>query len=117
SFSGLRGRWFPAGTTFGHTGFTGTSVWIDPGAQSFVIFLSNRVHPDGKGDVAALRREIGTLAAEAIGREAGAVLNGIDVLVCEDFARLRGLRIGLITNQSGRDRQGRTTIDLLHEAK
>jgi uncharacterized protein YbbC (DUF1343 family) len=47
----------------------------------------------------------------------GAPLNGIDVLVAEDFARLRGLRVGLITNQSGRDRQGRTTIDLLHAAK
>jgi uncharacterized protein YbbC (DUF1343 family)/CubicO group peptidase (beta-lactamase class C family) len=116
-FSGPRGRWFPAGTTFGHTGWTGTSVWIDPATKSFVIFVCNRVHPDGKGDVTPLRREIGTLAAEAIGRDAGAVLNGIDVLVREDFARLRGLKIGLITNQSGRDRQGRLTIDLLHEAK
>ena len=52
-----------------------------------------------------------------MGRDTGAVLNGIDVLVREDFARLRGLRIGLITNQSGRDRQGRQTIDLLHAAK
>ncbi|MDP3072826.1 MAG: DUF1343 domain-containing protein [Opitutaceae bacterium] len=117
SYSGPRGRWFPAGTTFGHTGWTGTSVWIDPAARSFVIFFSNRVHPDGKGDAVPLRREIGTLAAEAIGRDAGAVLNGIDVLVREDFARLRGLKIGLITNQTGRDRQGRPTIDLLHEAR
>ena len=117
AFSGPRGRWFPAGESFGHTGFTGTSVWIDPGAHAFVIFLSNRVHPDGKGDAGPLRRALGTLAAEAIGRDAGAVLNGIDVLVREDFARLRGLRIGLITNQTGSDRDGRTTIDLLHEAK
>jgi uncharacterized protein YbbC (DUF1343 family)/CubicO group peptidase (beta-lactamase class C family) len=117
AFSGPRGRWFPAGTSFGHTGFTGTSVWIDPAAHAFVIFLSNRVHPDGKGDTGPLRRTLGTLAAEAIGRDAGAVLNGIDVLVREDFARLRGLRIGLITNQTGRDRDGRSTIDLLHTAK
>ncbi len=116
-YSGPRGRWFPAGASFGHTGWTGTSLWLDPGSQSFVIFLSNRVHPDGKGDATPLRRELGTLAAEAIGRDVGATLNGIDVLVKEDFARLRGQRIGLITNQSGRDRQGRTTIDLLHEAK
>ena len=116
-FSAPRGRWFPAGASFGHTGWTGTSLWVDPGAKAFLIFFSNRVHPDGKGDVTPLRRELGTLAAEAIGRDADAVLNGIDVLVREDFARLRGLRIGLITNQSGRDRQGRLTIDLLHAAK
>jgi uncharacterized protein YbbC (DUF1343 family)/CubicO group peptidase (beta-lactamase class C family) len=116
-FSAPRGRWFPAGASFGHTGWTGTSVWIDPGAKAFLIFLSNRVHPDGKGDVTPLRRELGTLAAEAIGRDTDAVLNGIDVLLREDFARLRGLKIGLITNQSGRDRQGRLTIDLLHAAK
>jgi len=115
-FSGPRGRWFPSGESFGHTGFTGGSIWIDPAARTFVILLSNRVHPDGKGDVTGLRREIGTLAAEAIGREADAVLNGIDVLVRDDFAPLRGLRIGLITNQTGRDRQGRLTIDLLHAA-
>ena len=75
------------------------------------------MHPDGRGDITPLRREIGTLAAEAMGRDAGAVLNGIDVLVREDFARLKGMRVGLITNQSGRDRQGRATIDLLHAAK
>jgi uncharacterized protein YbbC (DUF1343 family) len=80
------------------------------------VFLSNRVHPDGKGDVTGLRREIGTLAAEAVGADASAVLNGIDVLVRDNFAPLRGLKVGLITNQSGRDRQGRLTIDLLHAA-
>ncbi|MEO6246182.1 MAG: exo-beta-N-acetylmuramidase NamZ domain-containing protein [Opitutaceae bacterium] len=117
NYSGPRGRWFPAGTTFGHTGWTGTSLWLDPTAKAFVIFFSNRVHPDGKGDATPVRREIATLAAEAIGLDVGAVRNGIDVLVREDFARLRGLRVGLITNQSGRDRGGRLTIDLLHEAK
>lgn len=117
SFSGPRGRWFPAGVSFGHTGFTGTSVWIDPGSKTFVIFLANRFHPDGKGDTAPLRRTLATLAAEAVRRDTGAVLNGIDVLVREDFARLRGLRVGLITNQTGRDRDGRSTIDLLHDAK
>ncbi len=117
SYSGPRGRWFPAGRTFGHTGWTGTSVWIDPAAKTFVLFFSNRVHPDGKGDATPIRREIATLAAEAMGRDRTAVLNGIDVLVREDFARLRGLRLGLITNQSGRDRLNRLTIDLLHGAK
>jgi uncharacterized protein YbbC (DUF1343 family)/CubicO group peptidase (beta-lactamase class C family) len=117
SYSGPRGNWFPAGRTYGHTGWTGTSLWLDPAARTFVLFFSNRVHPDGKGNATPIRREIGTLAAEAMGRDRDAVLNGIDVLVREDFARLRGLRLGLITNHSGRDRSGRATIDLLHGAK
>lgn len=115
-YSGPRGRWFPAGRSFGHTGWTGCSIWIDPGSRTFVAFLSNRVHPDGAGDVLRLRSEIGTLAAAAVGLDRTAVLNGIDVLVRDDFAPLRGLKIGLITNHTGRDRQGRSTIDLLHEA-
>ncbi|MBL9202947.1 MAG: serine hydrolase, partial [Opitutaceae bacterium] len=117
SYSGPRGRWFPAGKSFGHTGWTGTSLWLDPASRTFIIFFSNRVHPDGKGDATPIRREIATLAAEALGLDTRAALNGIDVLVREDFARLRGLRLGLVTNQTGRDRQGRATIDLLHGAK
>ncbi len=116
-YSTPRGRWFPSGTSFGHTGWTGTSLWIEPATRTFVIFFSNRTYPDGKGDAVGVRREIATAAAEAMGREAGALRNGIDVLVEEDFARLRGLKLGLITNQSGRDRQGRLTLDLLHGAK
>jgi CubicO group peptidase (beta-lactamase class C family) len=105
-FSAPRGRWFPAGASFGHTGYTGTSVWIDPGAKAFVIFFTNRVHPDDKTNISPLRRTLGTLAGEAMGLDAGAVRNGIDVLVREEFSPLRGLRVGLITNQSGRDREG-----------
>ncbi len=116
-FSANRGRWFPAGASFGHTGYTGTSVWIDPGAKAFVILLTNRVHPDDKANITPLRREVATLAAEAIGRDTGAVLNGIDVLERDNFSALRGLRVGLITNPSGRDRDGRATIDLLAAAK
>lgn len=116
-YSSPRGRWFPAGASYGHTGFTGPTLWLDPGARTFVILMTNRVHPDGKGDVVALRRSLATLAAEAVGRDVGAVLNGIDVLVRDKFAPLRGLRVGLITNQSGRDRDGRATIDLLHGAE
>lgn len=65
-YSGPRGSHFPVGS-YGHTGFTGTSMWLDPASQTFVIFLCNRNHPDGKGDVLSLRRQLGTLAAEAIG--------------------------------------------------
>ncbi|MCX7419653.1 MAG: serine hydrolase [Planctomycetia bacterium] len=51
---------------FGHGGFTGTALWIDPDTGLFVIFLSNRVHPDGKGSVNPLAGRIGTIAADAI---------------------------------------------------
>src|SRR5881394_77704 len=65
SFSSNRGDLFPLGS-FGHTGFTGTSIWIDPASDSFVVFLSNRVHPDGKGDVGALRGRVASIVASSI---------------------------------------------------
>ena len=65
SFSANRGDLFSLGS-FGHTGFTGTSIWIDRVSQTFVVFLSNRVHPDGKGDVTPLRGKVATVVASAI---------------------------------------------------
>jgi uncharacterized protein YbbC (DUF1343 family)/CubicO group peptidase (beta-lactamase class C family) len=174
-FTSIRGDLFPVGG-FGHTGFTGTSLWIDPASQTVVVILTNRVHPDGKGDVRELRRKVATIVASSIvdppwprangisnveqgnsnyeGRQlltstfdipcstfdirpdspaslaagafgadgAGAltgnsVLCGIDVLVRDGFKQLRGRKIGLITNHTGVDRDGRSTIDLLHAAE
>ncbi|MDI9401902.1 MAG: serine hydrolase domain-containing protein [Limisphaerales bacterium] len=63
-YSSPRGTIFPAGESFGHTGFTGTSMWILPKENTFYIFLSNRVHPDGKGNVLGLQRVLGTKIAE-----------------------------------------------------
>jgi len=65
-YSGPRGDLFSA-SSYGHTGWTGTSLWIDPASRTFVIFLSNRNHPDGQGNVVELRKQLGTLAAEAAG--------------------------------------------------
>jgi CubicO group peptidase (beta-lactamase class C family) len=67
AYSGPRGTLFPKGVSYGHTGFTGTSIWIDPKSQTVVIILANRVHPDGKGDVRALRRAVATAVAKAVG--------------------------------------------------
>jgi uncharacterized protein YbbC (DUF1343 family)/CubicO group peptidase (beta-lactamase class C family) len=142
-YSGPRGAIFPLGS-YGHTGWTGTSIWIDPFSKSFVIFLANRNHPNESGNVGALRRKLGTLAAEAIGdfnfayvpgalapleepgseatrRPAGhpgqqATLEGIDVLVKQNFSPLKGMRLGLVTNHTGHDRQRNPTIDLLTHA-
>ena len=65
SYSANRGDLFPIGS-YGHTGFTGTSIWIDPSSRSYVIFLSSRLHPDGTGDVTALRGRVATVAAAAL---------------------------------------------------
>lgn len=66
-----RGKIFELGS-YGHTGFTGTSIWIDPYSNTFLILLTNRVHPDGKGDIRALQRTLATLAAQAVGLEEAA---------------------------------------------
>ena len=64
-YSSNRGTKFSP-SAFGHGGFTGTSLWIDPENNLYVIFLSNRVHPNGKGLVNPLAGQIGELAVEAL---------------------------------------------------
>ena len=144
SFSGNRGELMPIGS-FGHTGFTGTSLWVDPRTKLFVIFLSSRLHPDGNGDVGAVRARIATIAASALtaptldtlagarmtGTDFGAVaepgravpgtpttrvLPGIDVLARDGFAVLTGRKVGLVTNHTGLSATGASTIDVLHKA-
>jgi uncharacterized protein YbbC (DUF1343 family) len=108
---------------FGHGGFTGTSLWIDPRWQLTVIFLSNRLHPDGKGSVNPLAGRIGSIAVGAIRAarprqtpDEGQVLTGIDVLARGGFAELRGRRVGLVANHTAVDRQGKSTSQLLAAA-
>jgi uncharacterized protein YbbC (DUF1343 family) len=110
---------------FGHGGFTGTVLWIDPGLDLFYIFLSNRVHPNGKGLVNPLAGRIGSVVAASIrDNEQHAavemtprqVLTGIDVLERDRFRQLAGRKIGLITNHTGRSRSGKSTVELLHDA-
>ncbi|HEY1220256.1 MAG TPA: exo-beta-N-acetylmuramidase NamZ domain-containing protein [Bryobacteraceae bacterium] len=138
-YSGNRGELFPIGS-FGHTGFTGTSLWIDPQTQTYVILLANSVHPTGHPSLTALRGKVATIAAAALGietrgltltgysetftaagvhREVGrnaATRTGLDVLVERDFQPLVGKRVGLITNQTGVDRLGRRNVDLMRRA-
>lgn len=132
AFSRPRGEVFPIGS-FGHTGFTGTSLWIDPASQTFVIFLSSRLHPEGGGSVRDLYEQVGTAAAKCVPgfdfkgvgdalpkraeNEVPTVLNGIDVLERDGFAALKGLRVGLITNHTGINVRRESSIDLLHAAK
>ncbi len=131
---------FPAGS-FGHTGYTGTSLWIDPGSGTYLIILTNRLYPGGKGEVKTLRSRVAAVVASAMlpgkaaragvlrdaekGSPAGDRLQarrndrvrlGIDVLASSGFAPLAGKRVGVITNQTGIDAEGRSTISLLHSA-
>lgn len=119
-FSAPRGSLFGR-RSFGHTGFTGTSLWIDPESEMFVILLSSRLHPDGKAPApTALRRAIATIAADARTDVPAATTRsvscGIDVLVRRDFAPLKGKRVGLVTNHTGVTRDGTSTIDVLFRA-
>lgn len=146
-FSSNRGELFPVGS-FGHTGFTGTSLWIDPVTRTYIVLLTNAVHPRGEGSAVALRTKVATAVAAALPltlseRERlrlekitgynesmaaarrivvrnGSVKSGIDVLEERNFDLIRGnsgdRKIGLLTNQTGVDSQGRRTIDVLAKA-
>ena len=146
-FSSNRGDLLPVGS-FGHTGFTGTSMWIDPTTKTYIILLTNAVHPRGKGNAVALRAKVATAVAAALPltsdekeslrwmsitgyNEAqsaakhvsvrnASVRTGIDVLEEQGFDVLKAAqgkkRIGLLTNQTGVDAQGRRTIDVLAQA-
>lgn len=67
-YSAPRGELFEKGKGYGHTGFTGTSVWIDPPTGTAILVLANRVHPNGRGNATPLRRRIGTIVAKALGK-------------------------------------------------
>jgi CubicO group peptidase (beta-lactamase class C family) len=67
-----RGTVFPVGS-YGHTGFTGCILWVDPQSRTFYVLLSNRVYPDDKSNVLALYTQLGTLSAQAAGVAAPAI--------------------------------------------
>ena len=134
--SGNRGELFPIGS-YGHSGFTGTSLWIDPLSATYVILLANSVHPHVRPSITSERGRIGTVVARALGISTPGVivtgynetiagpglhrvvarnaiaLTGLDVLASQNFEPLAGRRIGLITNHTGVDRQGRRNVDLM----
>jgi SSS family transporter len=148
-FSSNRGELFPVGS-FGHTGFTGTSIWMDPVSDTYVIVMANAVYPKGPTGINAIRGGVANVVAsyvkvhpdngaliahltgynESIAGERRwqdrntTVATGIDVLEQDQFAELHavaahhggGLRLGLLTNQTGLDAQGRRTIDVLAAA-
>ncbi|WP_263378497.1 sodium:solute symporter family transporter [Granulicella paludicola] len=164
AFSKPRGMIFPIGS-FGHTGYTGTTLWMDPYSDSYVVLLTNAVHPRGNTPISNLRGQVATAAASALGLSFGTqepvilsearsaqskdlekaapatvahtisttdpvacsqpntfcdptkipnVRTGIDVLESTHFAALASFHhIGLLTNQTGIDSNGKRTIDVL----
>ena len=136
-FASNRDQLAPVGS-YGHTGFTGTMVWIDPMSDAYVIVLTNRTYPNGTGDAGPLRDAILALVSKLLGpvsesqvaakcralapycelaRTSAAaasdarVSTGADVLVADGFAEFKGLRIGLITNQTGIAKSGLRDAD------
>jgi uncharacterized protein YbbC (DUF1343 family)/CubicO group peptidase (beta-lactamase class C family) len=144
SFSSNRGALLPVGS-FGHTGFTGTSMWMDPYTNTYVILLTNSVLPRQGPAIISLRARVATAvagllhldvtspdrekqlaitgyneastASRRLAARNGHVLTGIDVLEQDNFALLKQdkteMKIGLLTNNTGVDGQGRRTIDML----
>ena len=127
-----------------HSGFTGTKLWLHPATGLYVVFLSSRLHPNGKGDVFDLREHIITIAVSVaagkitpakLSKKATAadprqldflpnknqhrsqVLSGLDVLRAENFNQMRGRKIGLLTNHTGQARDGVSAIELLEGAE
>jgi uncharacterized protein YbbC (DUF1343 family)/CubicO group peptidase (beta-lactamase class C family) len=150
-WSSNRGELFPIGS-YGHTGFTGTSLWVDPTTNTYIVLLTNAVHmkmgpPKERGSAASLRTKIATAVAAALALDPseaeklrlaaitgynemqsaarrlpvrnGIVKTGIDVLEETNFAELHPKKggaprsIGLLTNQTGVDAEGKRTIDVL----
>ena len=141
SFSANKGDLLPS-RSFGHTGFTGTSLWIDPGHED-VHRLPLQSRPpgrQGRRDRAARARgqcrrwsdphRAGTRSPTRTtsrrrrrraplpgARRTVRTMTGIDVLQAEGFSRLAGRKVGLLTNHTGRTRGGQSTIDAFHAAK
>ncbi|MEK7380920.1 MAG: serine hydrolase, partial [Gemmatimonadota bacterium] len=65
-YSAPRGRHFSR-DSFGHSGWTGVSVWIDPACDGYLVLLTNSIHPNGHKDMKPFRAEAATLAARGLG--------------------------------------------------
>ena len=122
--------------SYGHTGYTGPSLWIDPVSDSFVALMTNRVHPVVATSVVRLRSIVASISAAGISRlysnsesarraershlrraPYAEVQTGLDVLLGAGFQELHGKEVALITNQTGIDRLGRRNIDLFAQAE
>jgi uncharacterized protein YbbC (DUF1343 family) len=144
-FASNRGDLLPVGS-FGHTGFTGTSLWMDSTTNTYIILLTNAVHPHVGNSVVSLRARVANavvselalnpdkneklrlaritgynetaMTARRLTARQGSTKAGIDVLESSGFGPLHPdpvhpVRVGIVTNHTGVDAQGRRTIDVL----
>jgi uncharacterized protein YbbC (DUF1343 family) len=106
-FASNRGELLPVGS-YGHTGFTGTSLWIDPTTDTYVILLTNSVHPRTGRSVVSLRARVAT-----------AVVKSLDLSVTESerlrWARITGYNESMMAERQLTARSGdvKTGIDVL----
>jgi len=134
-FSAPRGELFPIGS-YGHTGFTGPSLWIDPVSKTYVIIMTNSVHPKAGKNLSPMRSKVATVVAAAFGVEGAApayetlenagvrrmiapnhgVMTGLDEMEAAKFVEFAGKRVGLITNQTGLNRAGQRNVDAMRTA-
>ena len=120
--------------SFGHTGFTGTSLWLDPMTQTFIVLLTNSVHAaraESRNAIIPLRRRVSSLVASAIpelglpapvatpatpapvASRYGVVRTGLEMLAASNFAPLKGRRVGIVCNHTALTRERVHIADLV----
>ena len=109
------GRYFSP-RSFGHTGFTGTSIWIDPERDLFVVLLTNRVHPTRENQLIREARPAVADAAVLALVDDGIVRVGLDRVAAGEDLGLGGKRLGLVVHAASVTYDGRHAVDVLREA-
>ena len=89
-FSGAGRIIFPRERHSGHTGFTGTSIWIDPASQTYVVLLTNSVHPHQRKPITPLRGRVATIVAAAVSYDPGSFSGDGDWPRCAGKGKLSG---------------------------
>ncbi|HOQ30536.1 MAG TPA: DUF1343 domain-containing protein, partial [Armatimonadota bacterium] len=124
AYASIRGDLLPSGSA-GHSGFTGTSLWIDRDLGLAIILLTNVVHPTRERSARRLRSRVSNVVAAALQPPSATVPDrvrdpllvrlGVDLLREEGCRRLAGEAVGLITNHTGRCADGTPTLRMLLE--
>lgn len=110
--------YLPFRSAFGHTGWTGTSIWIDFDSGLYTILLSNTCHPSrAHRDNRTLRRVFHTAVHARYCPTKSNAHTGLDRLVWDEFAPLRGKRVAVLTHQAAVDQLGRPVLDVLALAR
>ena len=106
-------------TSFGHTGFTGTSLWIDPERELFVILLTNRVHPTRENNaIRTVRPALADAVVRALAdpeEHPSPVQVGLDRVAAGEVPELAGKRLGLLTHAAAVALDGRRSVEVLRE--